>query len=127
VDFRKSYWQLIYFLKKNTAVVDAMTHEPLNTTHLQTELTSVNHPRGGTYKLKVGVAETSIMRIRMAFSYFLSGEIGIKDKSMFQSSTKKAWLSMKIGECFHTIDLLLICWVLNNFKHNFLIILVLSL
>lgn len=83
-------------MKRNSSIVESMTHIPLNISHMNEQLKNVTNAKNKQYKT-IDVSNKVILRTSLAFKLNLNLNMGYKDKTKFQQIIKETWIKMKPG------------------------------
>lgn len=88
---RKSYWRLVYFMKKNNSVVESVTHSSIDLNILKQKIKSIVNQRMEHYHI-TNITESKLYRSKMAFSFYLTKELGFNQTQQVEMYLKSAWL-----------------------------------
>jgi hypothetical protein len=95
-NFRKSYWRLMYFLNKNNTVVESMTHAGIDLHIAKQKIKGIANIKHVEYEV-ANVTESQLYRTKMAFSFYLTTEVGYNQTTKVESDLKTTWLNKMKG------------------------------
>ena len=95
-NFRKSYWRLMYFLKKNNTVVESMTHAGIDLHIAKQKIKGIANIKHVEYEV-ANVTESQLYRTKMAFSFYLTTEVGYNQTTKVEADLKTTWLKKMNG------------------------------
>lgn len=108
-NFRKSYWRLMYFLKKNNTVVESMTHAGIDLHIARQKIKGIANIKHVEYEV-ANVTESQLYRTKMAFSFYLTTEVGYNQTTKVEADLKTTWLKKMKGIIYCRIFLCLKCF-----------------
>ncbi|XP_046566800.1 uncharacterized protein LOC124275345 isoform X4 [Haliotis rubra] len=102
----KTFYKVLYFMKQNATMVDAMTHRKLNTTILKSELKDIRSVQG-QHNTVVEVTGDVTTREHSLFGFFLKAMVRIDHWSRMEKTIEKTYtMDNNTQECCTSVRLL---------------------
>jgi hypothetical protein len=86
----------MYFLKKNNTVVESMTHAGIDLHIAKQKIKGIANIKHVEYEV-ANVTESQLYRTKMAFSFYLTTEVGYNQTTKVEADLKTTWLKKMNG------------------------------